>query len=131
LYADTHSDVSDNCDNEILDSDSDVPKTNSCKQLRSCAVVFTSDSETNMEAEESSELESCGDKTSVVWCETDKKKPSSEPFFGTTGLNKVIGNYESVVEVVSSTIGDSVVQLFTEQSNRYHSQNAEKMESLA
>jgi hypothetical protein len=33
LYADTCSDVSDNSDNEILDSDRDVPANSSCKQL--------------------------------------------------------------------------------------------------
>jgi len=33
LYADTHSNFSDNGDNKILDSDSDVPTTSSRKQL--------------------------------------------------------------------------------------------------
>jgi len=33
-------------------------------------------------------------------------KPSSEPFLGTTGLNIVIDNPESVAEVISSVIGD-------------------------
>jgi hypothetical protein len=70
LYVDTHSD---NRDNEILDSDSDVPTTSSCKQMQSCAIVFTSDSETSTEEEESSDLESSDDKTSDVWCKTDKK----------------------------------------------------------
>ena len=32
LYVDTHSDVSDCCDNESLDNDSDVPTTSSHKQ---------------------------------------------------------------------------------------------------
>jgi hypothetical protein len=123
---DTHSD---NHDNEILDSDSDVPTTSSCKQKQSCAIVFTSDIETSTEEEESSDLESSDDKTSDVWCKTDKKL-IVESFFGTTGLNEVIGNYESVVEVVSSIIGDSLVQLLTEQSNLYHSNNAEKWKVL-
>jgi len=54
------------------------------------------------------------------------KKPSSEPFLRTTGPNIVIDNLESVVEVVSSVIGDDLTLLLTEQSNLYHSQNAEK-----
>jgi hypothetical protein len=33
LYADTHSDVSDNSENKILDSDNDIPTTSSHKQL--------------------------------------------------------------------------------------------------
>jgi hypothetical protein len=33
LYAHTHSDVSDDCETEILDSHSDVPTTSSRKQL--------------------------------------------------------------------------------------------------
>ena len=123
LYADTHSDVSDNSDNEILDSDSDVPTTSSRTQLSSSAIVVTSDSETSTEEEESSVLESSDDKTSDVWCTADKK-PSNEPFLGTTGLHIVIDNPESVV--VSSIIGDDLIQLLTEQSNLYHSQNAQK-----
>jgi len=85
--------------------------------------VVTSDSETSTTEEESSELENSDDKTSDMWCNTDKQ-PSNEPFFGTTGLNIVIGNPKSVVEVVSSVIGDDLVQLLTEQSNLYLSQNA-------
>jgi hypothetical protein len=33
LYVDTHSEVSDYSENESLDSDIDVPRTRSCKQL--------------------------------------------------------------------------------------------------
>jgi hypothetical protein len=47
LYADTLSEVSDNSDNESLDSDSDVPTTSLCKQLRSSAVVVTREIETS------------------------------------------------------------------------------------
>ena len=69
----THSDVSDNSDNEIRDSASDVPTTSSCKQLRPSTVVVTSDSETSTKEEESSEQESYDDKTSDVWCKSDAK----------------------------------------------------------
>jgi len=54
------------------------------------------------------------------------KEPSSEPFLGTAGLNIVIDNPESFVEVVCSIIGDDRMQLLTEWSNLYHSQNTEK-----
>ena len=54
------------------------------------------------------------------------KKPSNEPFLGTTGLNIVIDNPDSVAEVVSSILGDELIQLLSEQSKLYHSQNAEK-----
>ena len=64
-------------------------------------------------------------KKSDVWCKTVKKQ-SSEPFLGTTGLNIVIDNHESIVEVVSLIIVDDLTQLLTEQSNLYHSQNAQK-----
>ena len=129
LYADTRSVVSDNSDNKILDSDSDVPTTSPHKQLRPSAVVFTGDSETSTEKEESSELESYDNKTSDGWCKTDKK-PSNDPFLGTTDLSIVIDNSESVVEVVSSIIGDDLIQLFTEESKLYRSQNAEKWKVL-
>jgi len=42
------------------------------------------------------------------------KEPSSEPFLGTAGLNIVIDNPESVVEFVSSIIGDCRMHLLTE-----------------
>ena len=73
----------------------------------------------------SSELENSDDKTSDQWCKTDIK-PSNEPFLGTTGLNIVIDNPESVAEFMSSVIGDELIQLLTEQSDLYHGQNAEK-----
>jgi hypothetical protein len=98
LYADTRSDVSDNSDNEILESDSDVPTISSRKQLRPSAIVVTSDSETSTEEEEGSVPQSSDDKTSDVWCKTDKK-PSNEPFLGTTGVNIGIDTPESVVKV--------------------------------
>ena len=73
LYADTRSDVSDNRDNESLDRDSDISTTISHKQLRSSVVVVTNDSETSKIEEEFSEPEHSDDKTSDVWCKTDKK----------------------------------------------------------
>jgi len=93
--------------------------------LQSSVIVVTSDSETTTIEEECSEQENSDDITSDVWCKTDKK-PSNEPFLGTTGLNIVINNTDSVVEIVSSIIVDDLILLFTEQSNLYHSQNAEK-----
>ena len=52
------------------------------------------------------------------------KNPSNERSLGTTVLNIVIDNSESVVEVMSSIIGDDLIKLLTEQSNLYNSQNA-------
>jgi hypothetical protein len=69
--------------------------------------------------------ESSDDETSDMWCKTDNK-PSSKPILGTTGLNIVFDIPESVVEVVSSIIGDDLTRLLAEESNLYHSQNAEK-----
>ena len=73
LHVDIYSDVSDDCETEILGSDSDVPTTISCKQLLSSHLVIISESETSTEEEESSELQSSDDKTSDVWCNADKK----------------------------------------------------------
>jgi hypothetical protein len=58
----------------------------------------------------------------VMCCVKLIKKPSNEPFLGTTGLHIVIDNPESVVEVLNSIIGDDLLQLLTEQSNLYHGQ---------
>ena len=119
LYADTRSDVFDCSDNESSDSDSDVAASShkdsdsdvaasSHKHLRSCVVVDSSDSESSTVEEECSKPENCDDND--VWHKTDKKR-SNEPFLGTTGLNIVIHNPESVAEVVSSVIGDDLIQL--------------------
>jgi hypothetical protein len=67
------------------------------------------------EEQENSEPESSVDKTSSMSCKIDQK-PNIEPFFGTTGLNIVIDNPESVVEVMRSIFGDNLILLFNEQS---------------
>jgi hypothetical protein len=51
LYVDTCSDVSNDCESEILEGHSDVPTTSSRKQSRPCPLVFAHDSETNVEEE--------------------------------------------------------------------------------
>jgi hypothetical protein len=84
IYRDTHSDVSDKSDNEILDSDSDIPTTSSRTQLWPSAVNITSGSETSATEEESSEPERYNNKTSDTWCKTDKNQVMSlslEPQF--------------------------------------------------
>ena len=93
------------------------------------ALVFTSDSETSTEKVGSSEPESCDDKINDVWCKTDIKS-SSEPFLGTTGPNIVIDNPDSVVKVVSSVIVCDLIRLLTEESNLFHSHNAQKWKVL-
>jgi hypothetical protein len=60
------------------------------------------------------------DRKSDVLCKTGKK-PSNEHFHRSAGLNVIIHNPESVTEVVSA-----IIQLFTEQSNMYQSQNAQQ-----
>ena len=125
LYADRSSNVSDYSDNKSLDSDSksasDIP-TSSHIQLQSS--VVTSDTETSTIEEESSEMEISNERNDM-WCKMDKK-PNNEPFLGTTGLNIVIDNPESVLEVVSSIIGEDLILLLTEQSKLYHAKNAKK-----
>ena len=54
-----------------------IPTTSSSKQLWLSAIVFTNDSETSTEEEECSELENSDDKTSDVWCKTDKNQTMS------------------------------------------------------
>ena len=77
LYTDTCSNVSDDNDNNILDSDSDVPTISSRKQLQPSTTVITSDSETSTEEEESSELGKSDNKTSDVWCKNYKNQAMS------------------------------------------------------
>jgi hypothetical protein len=54
-------------------------------------------------------------------CKKDKK---SGDFLRFTGLNIIVDNSEAVVEVVSVFIGANLIQLFTDQSSLYHTQNA-------
>jgi hypothetical protein len=63
-----------------------------------------------------------------VWCKTDKK-PNNEPFLGTTGLNIVIDNPESVVEVMSSVIGEDLILL--QNSSIFTVLKMRKVECLA
>jgi len=72
------------------------------------AIVFSSGNEKSTVVKENSEPESSDDMTSDV-CKTDK--PSNQPFLGSTGLNIVIDNPESVVEAVSSVIGADLILL--------------------
>jgi hypothetical protein len=59
LCADTCSNVSDNSESEILESDSDVPTTISSKASRHFPLVFTRDSKTSIE-EEDRKVRVCG-----------------------------------------------------------------------
>jgi len=86
---------------QILDSESDIPPTSSHKQLWHYPLIFTSDLETITEEEESSESGSSDNKTNVVWCKTDLK---NQAILGTTSLNIVMDNPESVVEVVIQSL---------------------------
>jgi hypothetical protein len=76
------------------------------------AVVLTSDSETGIEEEESSEPDSfevlCGVQLIIKQWAFSSNHGSE--------YTVIIDNPESVVEVVNSVIGDYVIQLFTEQS---------------
>jgi hypothetical protein len=66
--------------------------------------------------------------TKQVKCGVKLIKTSNGSFLETTGLNIVINMPESVVKVMSSNTGDNLMQLCSEQSNLYHSQNAQKWE---
>jgi hypothetical protein len=83
-----------------LDRVSDVT-TSLCKPLRSSAVGFASDIETNSEDQENSEPESSDDKTSDVCCLTNQKE-NTKSFLGATVLNTVTDNSEFVLQVVRS-----------------------------
>jgi len=45
LYVETYSDMSDDCETEILDGDIDIPIISPRKQSWSCPLVFTRESE--------------------------------------------------------------------------------------
>jgi hypothetical protein len=104
--------VSDNSDNEILDRDSEVHTTSLCKQLRSSAVGFASDIETNSEEQENSEPESSDCKTSDVCCITNQK-PITKSFIGATVLNIITDNSEFVLQVVRSIDFDEQLRTST------------------
>jgi hypothetical protein len=68
--------------------------------LRSSAVGFASDIETNSEEQEISEPESSDYKTSDMCCITNQKQ-NTKSFLGATVLNILNDNYESVLQVVT------------------------------
>jgi hypothetical protein len=96
--------------------------------LQSHPLVFTSDTYTSIDEDENNEPDNSDhfdDGESDVLCKTGKK-PSNERFYRSAGLNIIIDNPESVIEVVSV-----ILQLFTEQSNMYHTQNAQQWKVLS
>jgi hypothetical protein len=83
---------------------------------------------TSIDGDESNELgnsDHFDDERSDVLCKTGNK-PSDEHFHRSAGLNIIIDNPDSVIEVVSA-----IIQLFTEQSNMCHTQNAQQWKILS
>jgi hypothetical protein len=56
---------------QILDNESDIPTASSHKMLWHCSLILISDREISTEEEASSEPDSSGNNTSVMWCKTD------------------------------------------------------------
>jgi hypothetical protein len=74
---------------------------------------FTSNTETSTYKEESKELENddhCDDGKGSMWSKIDKKL-SDQYFQGNTGLNIIIDNPETAVEVVSAITGDLITAI--------------------
>jgi hypothetical protein len=110
LYSYPFSDVSDLelCDTESVDG---------------------SDSEnSSIDVSESEISEQSDIETVDGWCTRDKT-PNLEPFLGNQSVNVAIGDLSDITQVVSTVIGDDLLQLFAEQSNLYHKQNVEKWKS--
>jgi hypothetical protein len=91
------------------------------------------DSETSTDKDKSSKPDNSDhsdDGKNCLWCKTDKK-PSNECFIGSQRVNKITENSQSVVEVVSAITSDHLIQLCTEQSNLYQTQNVQQQKASA
>jgi hypothetical protein len=93
-------------------------------------LVFTSDTrETNTGEDEDNESDvsdQSDDEYSDVWCKTDKKKPSDKPSLRIAGLNISVDSPERIDKVVSAITDADLIQIFSEQSNLYHTQHAQQ-----
>jgi hypothetical protein len=107
LYSDPLSDISnsESSDTETVDSSDSEPSN-----------TDSSDSETS----EQSDIDSVDG-----WSKCDNT-PNVEGLLGNPGVSVNTENTTDIAQVVSTVIGDNLIELFAEQSNLYHRQNVDK-----
>jgi hypothetical protein len=125
LYADQLSDISDSESSDTGTVDSNLPTKSAWKSLQS-RLGDSSDSEpSNTDSSDSETSEQCDTETVDRWSKCDNT-PNVEGFLGNPGVSVNIENPTDIAQVVSTVIGDDLVELFAEQSNLYHRQNVDK-----
>jgi hypothetical protein len=125
LYSDPLSDISDSESSDTETVDSNLPMKSAWKSSQS-RLGDSSDSEpsntgsSNSETSEQSNIE-------IVdgWSKCDNT-PNIEGFLGNPGVGVNMENPTDLAQVVSTVIGDELIELFAEQSNLCHRQNVDK-----
>jgi hypothetical protein len=120
LYSNPLSDISDSESSDIETVDSSLPMRNvwKCSQSRL-------GEPSNTDSSDSEISEQCDTETVDGWSKRDNT-PNIEGFLGNSGVNVNIENRTYIAQVVTTVIGDDLIELFAEQSNLYHRQNVDK-----
>jgi hypothetical protein len=125
LYSDLLSDISgiESSDTETVDSN--LP-TKMCRKFRSLVFGDGSDSERSGTDRSDSEMSEKSDTETVDGWSKSGKTPNAERFLGNPGVDVDVDGPSDINQVVSTVIGDYLIQLFAEQSDLYHRRNVGK-----
>jgi hypothetical protein len=125
LYSDPLSDISDSESSDTGTIDNNLPTKSVCKSSQS-HLGDSSDSEpSNTDSSDSETSDQCDTETVDGWNKRDNT-PKVEGFLGNPGVSVNIENPTDIAQVVSTVIGDGLIELFVEQSNLYHRQNVDR-----
>jgi hypothetical protein len=125
LYSDPLSDISDteSSGTEMVDSNLLM---NSVWKSSQSFLGDSSDSEpSNTDRSNSIISEESNIETVDAWSKSDKT-PNVEGFLGNPGVSIDVEDSTDITQVVSTVIGDDLIQLSAEQSNLCHRQNVDK-----
>jgi hypothetical protein len=122
LYSDPLSDIFDSESSDAGTVDSNLPMKSAWKSSQS-RLGDSSDSELSNTDSETSEQ--CDTETVDRWSKRENTL-NIEGFLGNPGVSVNIENPTDIAQVVSTVIGDDLLELFAEQSTLYHTQNVDK-----
>jgi hypothetical protein len=125
LYSDPLPDISDSESSDTETVDSNLP-TKSVWKSSQFRLGDRSDSEpSNTDSSDSETSEQSDIETVDGWSKRDNT-PNVEGFSGNPGVSVNTENPTNIAQVVSTMIGNDLVELFAEQSNLYNRQNVDK-----
>jgi hypothetical protein len=128
LYSDPLSDISHSESSDTGMVDSSLPTKSAWKSSQSHLGDSSGSEPSNTDSSDSETSEQCDIETVDGWSKCDST-PKVEGFLGNPGVSVNIENPTDRAQVVSTVIGDNLVELFAQQSNLYHRHNVDKRKS--